>query len=53
MDDVAVTLAVTQQGKRKDTLLGACLPIPHSFQCHVLPHRVPGPDLRSSEALLS
>lgn len=35
-DDVAVTLAVTQQGKGKDTALGAPLPIPHSFQCRVL-----------------
>lgn len=52
IDDVAVTIAVTQQGKRKDTPLGTCLPIPHSFHCCVLPHRVPGADLRSSEALL-
>lgn len=42
-----MTLAVTQQGKRKDTPLGTCLSTPHTLQCHVLLCSVPGTVLRS------
>lgn len=47
MGDVTMTLAVTQQGNRKDTPLGTCVSIPHTLRCHVLPYGVPGTALRS------
>lgn len=42
-----MTLAVTQQGKRKDIPLGTCLSIPHTLKCHVLPCSVLGTALSS------